>query len=307
MDGKILGGNYGGTRFGKFLTGNFWAAPSKVEAGIKGYTTGRTTGAKTELQKLKDKQINEQHKKFEEEKLSLSAARNKLASTDEVERVASASYLAKQDNGIQSMDDLTRALDALKDPTTGAMNPAYAEKAVEIIAKTDKKVIADTAATATAPAQSGLQNLASVVSALGNNQKAVGDLISKLDDSAFSGSGADYGTVRAAVEAVKPGMGLALEAKAKKEGQAAVLVDYEISRAQANGPITPLQEANIVSGILDNMKAGEVADQESLFTNSPHSQMAIFAVQSLQNQPNGGNQRYLEIKKQAKGNVSAIL
>ena len=311
MDGKVLGFDYG--KRAKMLTGNYWTAPSKTEAGLKGLVVNRKTGMRSELQKLKDKQIHEQMAKDKENKLSRTDAIGRLNSTDDVMRISAATSLANMDNGIQSMDDLAKALDALKDPVTGTMNPAYAEKAVEIIAKADKKIIADTppvAATATTPAiprRTGLENLNVVIGSLGKNEKAINDLISKLDDSAFSGSGVDYGAAHAALEAVKPGMGAALEAKAKKEGQAAVLIDYEIGRAQANGPITPLQEANIVSGILDNMKAGEVADQVSLFTNSPHSQTAIFAVQALQNQPNGGMQRYLEIKKQAKGNVSAIL
>lgn len=306
-------------RFQGTAVGRWLKSPSSVEAGTKGWAKktslnpvpgwresgkGRA-GARTELQKLKDKQIYEQIGKDKDNKLSRTDALKRLDSTDDIMRISAATSLANMDNGIQSMNDLSKALDALKytDPATGSvvMNPAYAEKAVEIISKTDKSIIADTAQ------KTGLENLNTVIGSLGKNEKAISDLVAKLDDSAFSGSGAHFGAAHAALEAVKPGMGAALEAKAKKEGQAAVLVDYEIGKAKANGPLTPQQESAIVADVLSKMKANEVANQESLFTTSPYSQAAIFEVQSLQNQGQGGMQRYLEIKKQAKGNISAIL
>ena len=297
----------------------FLTSSGGTEAAIKGWAkktgvnvfgkAGRA-GARTELQKLKDKQIHEQIGKDKENKLSRTDALNRLSSTDDVMRISAATSLANMDNGIQSMDDLTKALDALKqiDPATGRrtiVDPSYTEKALEIVNKVDKKVIAST--TEGGVVTYGLQNLHKVIGSLGKNEKAISDLIAKLDDSAFSGSGAHYGEAYAALESVKPGMGAALEAKAKKEGQAAVLVDYEIGKAQANGPITPEQEEAIVAGVLNKMKASEVADQVSLFTDSPHSETAIFSVQALPNQGEGGKQRYLEIKKQAKGNVAAVL
>ena len=264
-----------GTKVGRWLK-----SPSSTEAAIKGWTKktslnpvpgwrdsgkGRA-GARTELQKLKDKQINEQIAKDKENKLSRTDALNRMKSQDEVMRVSAATSLASMDNGIQSMDDLAAVLKAIDkpvtDPTTGVTTQAYQERAVEIISKADKKIIEDTPATATAPAQTGLQNLQSVIGSLGSNQKAISDLISKLDDSAFSGSGADFGAVHAALEAVKPGMGAALEAKAKKEGKTDALLDHQFN-TRTNPALT---RADFAIEMLKKLEAADIAKQE-MFRN----------------------------------------
>ena len=264
-----------GTKVGRWLK-----SPSSTEAAIKGWTKktslnpvpgwreggkGRA-GARTELQKLKDKQINEQIAKDKENKLSRTDALNRMKSQDEVMRVSAATSLASMDNGIQSMDDLAAVLKAIDkpvtDPTTGVTTQTYQERAVEIISKADKKIIGDTPATATAPAQTGLQNLQSVIGSLGSNQKAINDLISKLDDSAFSGSGADFGAVHAALEAVKPGMGAALEAKAKKEGKTDALLDHQFN-TRTNPALT---RADFAIEMLKKMEAADIAKQE-MFRN----------------------------------------
>ncbi len=305
------------SKFGRWLK-----SPSGTEAAIKGWTkktginvfgqAGRQ-GARTELQKLKDKQIHEQMAKDKENKLSRTDALRRLSAPDEVMRISAATSLANMDNGIQSMDDLTKALDALKDPNTGQMNSAYTEKAVEIVNKADKKIIANSVDPAGVNI-SGLSNLNRIVSVLGNNEKAISDLIAKVDDSAFTGSGAEYGALLNSSAMNNPNnprhakLRGELEYKVKKEGQSAVLVDYQLGQARAAGPITPQQEKDIVKGILDSMKANEVADQASLFTGSPHAPIAIGVIQDLQQTgPNQNLQRYQEIKKQAKGSVASVL
>ncbi len=313
------------SRFETSKVGRFFASPSTFESWGKGAAkgiatpTGMVGGAKkaqkSELQKFKDKQIHEQMAKDKENKISRTDALDRLKSTDDIMRISGAGSLANMDNGIQSMEDLTRALDALKkvDPATGLRtipDPTYDEKALEIISKADKKIIAATPATGTMPAKSGLQNLQSVISSLGNNEKAINDLISKLDDSAFSGSAADYASVLSTPAMSNPNdprhasLRGALEYKIKKEGGAALIVDHQINEARSAGPVSQQQEKAIIQNILNNMKVGEIADQSSLFTSSPYAPVAISVVQDLQQ---SNPQRYQEIKKQAKGNVASVL
>lgn len=261
----------------KFPVANrFLTSHGGTEAAIKGWTKktsfnplnrgkGRE-GARTELQKLKDKQIHEQIGKDKENKLSRADAIKRLdPSTDEVMRISAATSLANMDNGIQSMDDLTKALDALKDPTTGTTNPAYTEKAVEIIAKADKKIIASTTNPSTGVTTSGLQNLNSVITSLGTNEKAINDLISKLDDSAFDGSAAEYGAVRGGLN---PSLVGSLEAKMRKEGQSKVLVDYERGQNVAAG-MTPVQAMDAAfKKVVGSMDADTLAKQTSIHADS---------------------------------------
>ena len=262
MDGKVLGFDYG--KRAKILTGNYWTAPSKTEAGLKGLIVNRKTGMRSELQKLKDKQIHEQMAKDKENKLSRTDAIGRLNSTDDVMRISAATSLANMDNGIQSMDDLTKALDALKqiDPATGnrtVVDSNYTEKAVEIIAKADKKIIGSTKDPAGVVISSGLQNLNSVIGSLGTNQKAISDLIAKMDDSAFDdGTGADYTAVHNALEAIKPGMGATLEVKAKKEGKTDALLTHKFN-TRTNPALT---RADFALEMLKKMEAADIAKQE---------------------------------------------
>lgn len=287
-----------GTRVGRWLK-----SPSGTEAAIKGWTKktslnpvpgwrdngkGRA-GARTELQKLKDKQINEQIGKDKENKLSRTDAINRLKSGDEIMRVSAATSLANMDHGIQSMTDLNDVLNALKDPKTGTMNPSYSEKAVEIIAKADKKIIAETKTQDSAGniiTTSGLQNLQTIIGTLGKNEKAISDLISKLDDSAFSGSGADYSAVEAAVRSVNASLVGALDAKVRKEGQAKVLVDAQVA---AGATVTAA-----VQGVLGSMKSiKDLVNAKSLFQDPRYQADAVSYVTT---QP---VMRYQEIKKVA--------
>ena len=195
------------------------------------------------------------------------------------------------DHGIQNMADLNLAINALKDQP-GTMNKAYEEKAVEIISKADKKIIADTpgvAASATTPAvppRTGLENLNAIIGSLGKNEKAISDLIGKLDDSAFSGSGAEYSTVEAAVRSVNASLVGALDSKVRKEGQAKILVD-----AQVAGGATV---AAAVQGVLGSMKSiKDIVNSKSLFQDPRYQADAVTYVTT---QP---TVRYQEIKKVA--------
>lgn len=260
-----------GTKVGRWLK-----SPSGVEAGSKGWAKktslnpvpiwresgkGRA-GARTELQKLKDKQINEQIGKDKENKLSRTDALNRLKSGDEIMRVSGAASLAHMDNGIQNMDDLNKTLDALKDQT-GKMNPAYAERALEVISKADKKIIAETTKTdpitGVATTVSGLQNLNSVVASLGDNEKAISDLIGKIDDSALTGNGADWDSLKLTLNAVNKsaraaGVPSPLVPKLKnqiiKEGAAHILVENITA-----GSTNPAVIQSAVDLVLDEMKS----------------------------------------------------
>lgn len=288
-----------GTKVGRWLK-----SPSSTEAAIKGWTKktslnpvpgwrdsgkGRA-GARTELQKLKDKQINEQISKDKENKLSRTDALNRLKSQDEVMRVSAAASLASMDNGIQSMDDLAAVLKAIDkpvtDPATGVTTQAYQERAVEIISKADKKIIADTAASGSTPARSGLENLQSVVASLGSNQKAVTDLISKLDDSAFDGTGAQYLAVESVVRSVSPALVGALDDKVRKEGRAKILVDAQVSSGAS--------VSAAVQGVLGSMKTvKDIVASRTLFQDPTYQADAVSYVTT---QP---PIRYQEIKKVA--------
>lgn len=279
-----------GTRVGRWLK-----SPSGTEAAIKGWTkkTGKNpfgqagrAGARTELQKLKDKQIYEQISKDKENKLSRTDALARLNSNDDIMRISAATSLANMDNGIQSMDDLTKALDALKDPTSGTMNPAYAEKAVEIVAKADKKIIADNPATGT----TGLQNLQTVIGSLGNNEKAITDLISKLDDSAFSGSGAQYDQLNTTLSATGiPSLVATLKRKAIKEGAGHILTEDLVNRG-----VAPDVAVGTVLG--DIKSAKDIVNSVKLFTDPRFSAAASSYVVSLRA---SSPDRYQEIKKAA--------
>lgn len=288
-----------GTKVGRWLK-----SPSSTEAAIKGWTkktslnpvpgwrdSGRgRAGARTELQKLKDKQINEQISKDKENKLSRTDALARLKSGDEVMRVSAATSLASMDNGIQNMDDLAAVLKAIDkpvtDPTTGVTTQVYQERAVEIISKADKKIIADTAASGSTPARSGLENLQSVVASLGSNQKAVTDLISKLDDSAFDGTGAQYLAVESVIRSVSPALVGALDDKVRKEGRAKILVDAQVSSGAS--------VSAAVQGVLGSMKTvKDIVASRTLFQDPAYQTDAVSYVTT---QP---PIRYQEIKKVA--------
>ncbi len=299
-------------RFQGTSVGRWLKSPSTTEARIKGWTKKTSNfvnpwnasgqaGARTELQKLKDKQIHEQIGKDKENKLSQTDAINRLNSTDDVMRISAATSLANMDNGIQNMDHLNKALDALKDidPATGkrtVLNKNYTEKAVEIIAKADKKIIADTPgvpATATSPAiapKKGLENLTAVIGSLDKNEKAITDLISKLDDSAFSGSGAQYDRLNSVLSATGiPNLVATLKAKAIKEGAGHVLAEDLVDRG-----VTP---DAAVDAVLGDMKAAkDVVKSVKLFTDPRFSTAARNYVVSLRT---SSPDRYLEIKKAA--------
>ncbi|MFZ3032014.1 MAG: hypothetical protein WA082_03190 [Candidatus Moraniibacteriota bacterium] len=288
MDGNFYGLKYGKIPgVGKLLTGNYWAKPSRIEAAIKGRMGGGEKGALSELEKLRQQEVNEQVKKDKESNLSRSDALARLGSTDEAMRVSAAISLGNMDNGIQSMDDLTKALDALKDPRTGIMEESYRERAVQIVAKTDKKVIAETTDPATGVTTSGLQNLQAVIGSLGDNEKAISDLIAKLDDSAFSGSGADYGDVITALNGVNASLAPALKTKMIKEGRADVLVD-----SITHGSVDPVLVQTAVDTVLNDIRSTkDMVGNVKLFQNYSVAANTYVAAQSAP--------RQTEIKKSA--------
>lgn len=274
-------------------------SPSYFESGAKGFAKGKgwAKGVEGEKDKYYQKQINEKITKNKEDKISRSAALKDLDSADEVTKVAGAASLAQMDNGIQTMEDLTKALNALNDPKTGKISERYKDRAAEIVNKADKKIIASTAATATDPAKSGLQNLTRVIEVLGkNNQKAISDLVDKLDDSAFEGSGADAKLLGDTVGGISPSLADALKKKIIKEGHAKVLVQSMTVPDPTTGrPI--MSDSAAVNRILTDMKSvKDIVASVSLFQDAAYG---VHAKAFMRAQVAGSPQREQEIRKTA--------
>ncbi len=276
----------GGKLFGAPVMPKSWSAKARKakgeerEAYFKGFGSGGYTGASAEKKKFLQKQINEKVAKNKEEKMSRSAALKDIEeSKDEATRVAAAASLAQMDNGIQTMEDLSKALNALNDPTTGKVADHHKERAAEIISKADKKVIATTTTkdhkTGATITTSGLQHLTKVIDTLGkDNQKAISDLIGKLEDPAFEGSGADAKALADVTHTIAPALAGALKTKMVKEGGAKVLVDsLTIVDPATGGPLMSDQAA--VEQVLRDIKSvKDVVASASLFQDARYGSHA---------------------------------
>lgn len=132
MEGKVFGGNYG--KFAPALTGNYWAKPSKTEARIKGGIAGGVTGARTEIDKLHQQEVNKAVKENRDNQVNRSTLLRDLESKDDVERQAAAMTLAE--NGeIRSAQDLAAALKAVARKLDEHGNPVHDEASADMAAR----------------------------------------------------------------------------------------------------------------------------------------------------------------------------
>lgn len=242
MEGKIAGFNYGKYPGGKFLTGDYWASPSKLEATVKGGIANGWGGGKKERGKLHQKEVNDRVKKDKENEVSNSTHRQNLKSGDPVEREAAALALAN-DKEIRTAEELSQVIDALKDNSDGLL------KAIEN-AKSDAVENMDSASYQTAR-----------------------DMHYERD------KGGNFVLDAAGNRVVKDGMQRSLEAlnnRTKKEGNIRVQVEYELNQLPGGvAGAAPAQVQTAVDNVLRSMKsAKDVANSESLF-DDPYRQAAI--------------------------------
>lgn len=253
MEGKIAGKSYGKLPGGKFLTGDYWATPSKTEATIKGGIAGGWGGGAKERKKLDQQAVIDRVKKDKENQVSNSTHRDNLKnSKNPIEREAAALALAN-DKEIRTAEELSQAMDALKNNTDGL---------VKVIENSKSDAIENI-------------DLGSYVEAR--------NLHYEKDP--------ETGELR-----MREGMERSIEAlnsRIKKEGNAKVLVDYEISQLPGGASsATPDQVKNAVETTLESMKsAKDVASSGSLFDDKRYKPHAVDFIK------NQGSQRVQEIQK----------
>ncbi len=263
------------------------------EAYWKGVGSGGFAGGDKEKMKLFDKRVTEKVKDDKENKVSRSTHLKNLDSKDEFERVVAATSLSQMDDGIQTMDELTKILHSLSDPITGKLLDQHKERAASIVAKTDKKIIAST--TTTSPTgvvtTSGLQNLNKVIETLGkDNKKVISDLIGKLEDTAFTGTGADWGPLLTTMNGIDAKLAGDLKTKMVKEGGAKVLVEHLASQPGMN-------DQTAVQTVLGDIKsAKDIVASINVFQDARYG---AHAKAFMQAQVAGSPQREQEIRKVA--------
>ncbi|OGI21900.1 MAG: hypothetical protein A2808_01975 [Candidatus Moranbacteria bacterium RIFCSPHIGHO2_01_FULL_55_24] len=113
-EGKIAGFDYGNKRLGKYLSGNYWKQPSKIEAGIAGGVYGGKAGARQEIDNERHKAVLKRAKEIKESNESNETNRIGLKSSSLVERQARARALAEA-GAIKTPELLLQALEANKD------------------------------------------------------------------------------------------------------------------------------------------------------------------------------------------------
>jgi len=230
MEGKIGGFDYGKKLpGGKFLTGDYWASPSKTEATIKGGIAGGWGGGAKARKKLDQQAVIDRVKKDKENQVSNSTHRDNLKnSKNPIEREAAALALAN-DKEIRTAEELSQAMDALRNNTDGLVKVIEGAKssAFENMDAATYKEVRDVH--------------------FEKDQK--GDVI--RDPVTHQATTID-------------GMNKSLEAldyRVVKEGNANVLVDYQVNNTGVS------RESAVNTVLVDIKSAKEKVKQESLFTD----------------------------------------
>lgn len=226
-EGKFLGMDYGSTRLGKFATGKYWAAPSKTEATIKGGIVGGWGGGAKERVKAHQQAVNARVKEDKENQVSNSVHRKNLKdSKNLVEREAAALALAA-DKEIRTTDELSQALDALKNNSDGLLRAIDGTKP-EAIAKIGSAAYA-----------------------------TMRDIHYEKDKNGVFVLDTNGNRV------VREGMERPLEAlndRTRKEGNIKVKVDYEIAQKGS-------KSSDVYKNNFDKMGAEDIAKQENIHSD----------------------------------------
>lgn len=231
MGGKVGGFDYGKKLpGGKFLTGDYWGTPSKTEATIKGGIAGGWGGGAKERKKLDQQAVIDRVKKDKENQVNNSVHRDNLKnSKDPIEREAAALALAN-DKEIRTAEELSQAMDVLRNNTDGLV------RAIEG-AKSSAFENMDAAT---------YQKVRDVHFEKDKNGNVIRDPVTHQ---ATTIDGMDKSLE-------------ALDHRVVKEGNANVLVDYQVNNVGATRE-TAVEE--VLTGI---KSVKEKVKQESLFTDS---------------------------------------
>lgn len=254
--------------------GRWFKSPSGIEARMKGWTKktslnpvpfwresgkGRA-GARTELEKLHVKQVNEMVKKNKENQVTDSAHIGNLGSNDRIEREAAALSLAES-KGIRSAETLAMAITAVgdnNDAVAKILDSARPEAIGSINSAEDSRIRSAFYEYERDPK---------------TNQFVLNDdgITRKVKRDANGN------------EVIREGMRDAHDAynsKLKKEGNLKIRIDYEINRkinetlvqAKAAGPVDPAREGEIrkeartevYDNLLSKLGADDLAKQGSI-------------------------------------------
>ena len=242
--GRGLGGGVK-ARAEKTKLGRFLKSPSGTEARIKGWTnktginpfgkSGRE-GARTELNKIHQQEVNKVAKEHKENKTNNSVLVEDLKSSDKVEREAAALALA-DNKAIDTAEKLSLAMAAVGD------NADYAEAILK--AASDKA----TSGLSASQLESMTQNRAFATSdAKGNPMKdpKTGKYIVDQDSANFK----------------------ALKGKLKDSGQLKTLLEYEKARNIASGQKSTVALNNALQAVVEKLSSVELAKQTSLHGDS---------------------------------------
>lgn len=237
-EGKIGGFDYG-KRLpgGKFLTGKYWAAPSDMEATIKGGMAGGWGGGAKERAKLQRQAINEQVKKNKEDQVSDSTHIQTLSSTSSsaFDKEAAALSLAES-KGIRNAETLALAINAVGDNQDAVLKILDSAKPEAMYGMTKER-------------HAELMN-----SFYEKDSKATDGF--KKDE---KGNRVMNGKMKDAQDAYN--------GKLKKEGQLKIRVDYEIDQ-KVNGGMNPDRARTEVYGeLIGKLSSDDLAKQGSIHSS----------------------------------------
>lgn len=230
----------------KWVMPKTWSDKSKeTEERTQAWAAGRSSSYASDAH---NKKVTESEKKLEEGRKSESDLRKIITeynanpkSHSKEEAEAAVRLLSKKD-GFRDVGDLNAAISAIDQANGGAGTAESAEKRSELIKKVDKSLFKD------------MNELASALSHLGDDSRAAGQLIEKVDASTLKGSGAEYASlIRSGALATNPNIKTKLDARIKKEGHLKTLIDYDISL----GTGTPAERQAAYDKHLSGLTASE--------------------------------------------------
>ncbi|OGI14640.1 MAG: hypothetical protein A2878_00145 [Candidatus Moranbacteria bacterium RIFCSPHIGHO2_01_FULL_54_31] len=267
MEGKVAGLNYGKFPGGKFLTGKYWATPSKTEATIRGGMTGWGGGAK-ERAKIHQQAVAAKVKENKENQVNDSTLAAQLdPKNDIIERQAAALSLA-ENNGIRTTETFSQVVAAVKDDK---------DMMLKVIDKAKPESIDS-------------MDKAAYGAILEQGENA----LYKRD--AQGGFEKDKDGNRVPTEALDT-----FNSKLKKEGNIKVRVDYEIDQKITSGADPAQARTAVYDKLIGKLSSDDLAKQGSIHSSLGTADPALTTY--LQEQAQGAAGFYQEaMKKMSKAN-----
>lgn len=263
----------------------WWKAPSKIEAGVKGGIVGLGSktkgglvgGAKSELEKLRYKEIQDAVEEHKKNKTSHSQLVLDLDNKDKVKARAAAMALAENDD-IRNKTELTKGLAALSGDAN--LTSKFIQKGHSAI--------------------QDVGSLTSALQALGDDSKSMSTLIEKVGPGAMDMNQADYANILSTTGVNEK----QLNSRLKKEGQIQTLVEYEHAVKGASydnayekhvADMTPKDlanqkesmhnNANFINYVISNSGANQTFSAEhrkNVFAEMSGKKKAIWAANGMQ-------------------------